>query len=157
MPQDLGLAMLRLLPMAALPILRHKTIELGACLVGIPALAGMWDLRIGAKICHRLHRTDESFRIVSCSVHISMNLPWLSGSLRTADPTSGVIEESARLSVTALKVNVELQFCGGRLTFLLWLLLFCATFFLLESLSTPEDCHCTKTESATRTNQKFIY
>ena len=149
--------MLRLLPMAALPILRHRTIGLGACLVDVPALAGTWDLRIGAKICHKLHRTGESFHIVSCSVHISMNLPWLSGNLRTADPTSGGIEEFAKLSVTALEVSVELQFCAERLLFSLWLLLFCASFFPLESLSTPEDCHCTKTESATRTNQNFIY
>ena len=155
--QGRGLAMLRLLPMAALPILRHRTIGLGACLADVPASAGTWDRRIGAKICHKLHKTGESFHIVSCSVHISMSLPWLPGNLRSADPTSGGIEGFAKLSVTELEIGVEFQFCAEKLLFLLWPFLSCAFFSPLESLSTPKDCHCTKTESATRTNQKFIY
>ena len=83
--------MLRLPPMAALPILRHRTIELGVCLADVPASAGMWDRRTGAKICHKLHKIGEFFHIVSCSVHISMSLPWLQGNLQAADPTNGEI------------------------------------------------------------------
>ena len=148
--------MFRLLPMAVLPILRHRTIGLGVCLVDVPASAGTWDLRKGAKICHKLHKIGGSFHIVSCSVHISMSLPWLQGKLQAADPTSGEIGGFAKLSVTELERDVEFQFCAEKLTFSLWPLLSCAFFSLLESLSTLEDCHCTKTEQARRNHQNFI-